>query len=87
MPTIMGHHDVKDREHWLASPKREEFFGAIGVTNIRTFVDPHNPNLVALMMDVPDMASFNAAMQAQGAADAMANGGVLPEILVILVES
>jgi hypothetical protein len=25
------------------------------VTNIRTFVDPQNPNRVALMMDVPDM--------------------------------
>ena len=22
MPTVIGHHDVKDTEHWLASPKR-----------------------------------------------------------------
>ena len=27
MPTVIGHHDVKDKDHWLASPKREEFFG------------------------------------------------------------
>ena len=27
MPTIIGHHDVKDKDHWLASPKQEEFFG------------------------------------------------------------
>ncbi len=27
MPTVIGYHDVKDTEHWLASPKREEFFG------------------------------------------------------------
>ena len=33
MPTVIGHHDVKDTEHWLASPKREEFFGPLGVTN------------------------------------------------------
>ena len=42
MPTIIGYHDVKDTDHWLASPKREEFFGPLGVTNIRTFVDPEN---------------------------------------------
>jgi hypothetical protein len=87
MPTIMGHHDVKDREYWLASPKREEFFGPLGVTNIRTFVDPQNPNHVALMMDIPDMETFNSAMRAQEGAEAMAHDGVLPETLVILVES
>ena len=30
MPTVIGHHDVKDTEHWLASPKREEVFGPLG---------------------------------------------------------
>jgi hypothetical protein len=43
MPTVSGYHDVKDTDHWLASPKREEFFGPLGVTNIRTFVAPENP--------------------------------------------
>jgi hypothetical protein len=87
MPTILGHHDVKDRAHWLASPKREEFFGPLGVTNIRTFVDPKNPDHVALIMDVADMDAFNVAMQSEGAAAAMTHDGVLPETLVILVES
>jgi hypothetical protein len=27
MPTVMAYHDVKDKDHWLASPKREEFLG------------------------------------------------------------
>jgi hypothetical protein len=58
MPTIIGHHDVKDKDHWLASPKREEFFGPLGITNIRTFVDPQNPTHVALLMDVADMGTF-----------------------------
>ena len=49
MPTVIGHHDVKDKDHWLASPKREEFFGPLGVTNIRTFVDPTNPTRVAVL--------------------------------------
>jgi hypothetical protein len=24
VPTVIGHHDVKDTRHWLASPKRQE---------------------------------------------------------------
>ena len=87
MPTIIGHHDVKDSEHWLASPKREEFFGPLGVTNIRTFVDPQNPTRVAVLMDVPDMDALMAAMQTAGAAEAMDNDGVLADTLVILVEA
>ena len=87
MPTVIGHHDVTDSEHWLASKKREEFFGPLGVTNIRTFVDPTNPTRVAVLMDVPDMGAVMAAMETQAAADAMANDGVIPESLVILVEA
>ena len=87
MPTIIGHHDVKDTKHWLASTKREEFFGPLGVSNIRTFVDPQNPTRVAVLMDVPDMDALMSAMKSKAAADAMAYDGVLPETLVILVEA
>jgi hypothetical protein len=87
MPTVIAHHDVKDKDHWLASPKREEFFGPLGVTNIRKFVDPENPTRVGLVMDVPDMDAVMAAMETQAAADAMASDGVLPETLVILIEA
>jgi hypothetical protein len=88
MPTIIGHHNItKDAKHWLTSPKREEFFGPLGVTNIRTFVDPQNPTRVAVLMDVPNMDAMMAAMQSKAAADAMAFDGVVPESLVILVES
>lgn len=55
MPTVIAHHNVKDRDHWLTSSKREEVFGPLGVTNIRAFVDPQNPTRVALLMDVADM--------------------------------
>ena len=85
MPTVIGHHDVKDKDHWLASPKREEVFGPLGVTNIRTFVDPQNPSHVAVVMDVPDLDAFTTAMQTEAAAEAMAHDGVMPETLVILV--
>ena len=87
MPTVIAHHDVKDTDHWLASPKREEFFGPLGVTNVRTFVDPQNPSRVALLMDIPDMDAVMAAMQTPEAAAAMEHDGVLPETLVILVEA
>jgi hypothetical protein len=86
MPTVIAHHDVKDTEHWLASPKREEFFEPLGVTNIRTFVDPQNPTRVALLLDIPDMDAVMAAMETQAAADAMAYDGVLPDTVVFLVE-
>ena len=86
MPTIIGHHDVTDTDHWLASPKREEFFGPLGVTNIRTFVDPEKPTRVGVLMDVRDMDAVMAAMETEAAAEAMAFDGVLPETLVLLVE-
>jgi hypothetical protein len=87
MPTVIGHHDVKDTDHWLASGRREEFFGPLGVTNIRTFVDPTNPARVAVLMDVPDMDAVQAALQTAEGAEAMEHDGVKPETLVILVEA
>lgn len=86
MPTIMGHHDVKDTEHWLASPQREQVFGPLGVSNIRTFVNPDDPKKVGVLMDVADMDALTAFMETQEAADAMAHDGVLPETLVLLIE-
>jgi len=86
MPTVIGHHDVKDTDHWLSSPKREEFFGPLGVTNIRTFVDPQNRTRVAVLMDIPDMDAVTAALQTEEGAKTMEYDGVLPETLVILVE-
>lgn len=85
--TVIGYHDVKDLKHWLASPMREKFFGPLGVTGIRTFTDPQNPTRVAVLMEVPNMDALQAAMKTPGAAEAMKYDGVLPETLVILVES
>jgi len=87
MPTVIGHHNVEDTQHWLASPKRAEFFGPLGVTNIRTFVDPQNPTQVAVLMDVPDLDAVMAALQTEKAAEVMKYDTVLPESLVLLVEA
>jgi hypothetical protein len=88
MPTVVAYHTItKGAEHWLKSPKRKEFFGPLGVTNIRTFVDPQDPTRVGVLMDVSDMDAVKQAMQSKAAADAMAYDGVVPESMVILVES
>lgn len=87
MPTVVAHHRVTDTDHWLASPKREEFFGPLGVSNIRTFVNPEDRSRVGLVMDIADMDVVMAAMQTPAAAEAMAHDGVLPETLVILIEA
>lgn len=88
MPTVIAYHTItKGQEHWLRSPKRKELFGPLGITNIRTFVDPQNPTRVGVSMSVPDMDALNAVMQTPAAADAMAHDGVAPETLVILVEA
>jgi hypothetical protein len=86
VPTVIAYHDVKDTEHWLASPKREEVFGPLGVTNIRTFVDPEKPTRVGVLMDVADLDAVMAAMETEEAGEAMAYDGVMPETLVFLVE-
>jgi hypothetical protein len=86
VPTIVVYHEVKDTEHWLASPKREEVLGPLGVSNIRTFVNPDDPKKVGVLMDVADMDALMPFMQTQEAADAMAYDGVLPETMVFLVE-
>ncbi|MBB3147656.1 hypothetical protein FHS21_004080 [Phyllobacterium trifolii] len=88
MPTVVAHHKIsKDVKHWLDSPKRQEFFGPLGVTNIRTFVDPQDATSVAVVMDVSDMDAVMKAMQSKEAAEVMTHDGVVPESLVILVES
>ena len=87
MPTIIAHHRIKDHAHWLASPKRRELFGSIGVTEIKTFVDPSNPTHVGVMMNVPDMEAFSAIMKSEAGAAAMEHDGVVPESVVVLIEA
>jgi hypothetical protein len=87
MPTVIAYHRVNDTAHWLASPKREEFFGPLGVTNIRTFTDPQDPKRVAVLMDIADMDVVMEALQTPAAAEAMEHDGVDPASMVILIEA
>ncbi len=85
MTTLLVIHEVDDVDHWLASPKREEFFGPKGLT-ARTFTDPNGSNRVGLIVETPDIATFESALQADGADDAMKYDGVRPDTIQIFVE-
>lgn len=89
MPTVIAHHEIKDTQHWLSSPKREEVLGPLGASNIRTFVNRGNPQQVAVLMDVADLDAMLAAVQNPPAelTEAMQYDGVIPETMSILVES
>lgn len=87
MPTVFAYHDVKDRDHWLASTVRAEFFRPLGVTDVKEFVDPSNPTRVGLLMNVPDLDALVAALQTPEAAKAEESDGVLAETIVMLVEA
>jgi hypothetical protein len=83
METLLVFHEVDDVDHWLASPKRDEFFGPLGMS-AQTFRDPEGSNRVGLVVEVPSMSAFQEAMQAPEAAEAMKHDGVRPDTLVVL---
>jgi len=85
METMVVFHEVEDVDHWLASPKREELFGPLGIT-ARTFRDPAGSNRVGLIVEVPDTATWEAALQSEAAAEAMKFDGVRPATILALAE-
>ena len=86
METLLVFHEVDDVDHWLASPKREELFGPLGMT-ARTFRDPTDSNRVGLIVEVPDIAAWEQVLQTEEAAAAMKADGVRPETILGLVEA
>ena len=84
MLTVLIFHEVDDVDHWVKSPKREEFFGPHGMT-ARTFIDPQGTNRVGLVAEVPSMDALQAALATPEAAEAMKHDGVRPETIVMLV--
>jgi hypothetical protein len=85
MTTLIITHEVEDVAHWLASPRREEFFGPRGFTH-RTFVDPDNSNHVGLIIEGPSLEALHEALQAKEAGEAMKFDRVRPDTIRILVE-
>jgi hypothetical protein len=84
MTTLMITHDVDDVDHWLASPKRDEFFGPLGMS-ARPFVDADHSNHVGLVVEVQDMDRLQKVLATPEAAAAMKHDGVHPETIHIMV--
>ena len=84
MTTLMITHEVDDVDHWLASPKREELFGPVGIT-VRTFVDAERSNHTGLLVEVPDVDTFQQMLATPEAADAMKYDGVHPDTVHVMV--
>jgi hypothetical protein len=79
-------HEVDDVDHWLASPKRREVFGPLGIST-RTFVDPEQPNRVGLIVEAASMELFREAIESPAAVGALKHDGVRVETLQVLTES
>ena len=86
MPMVIAYHEIDDSERWLASPKREELFGPLGIS-VRTFLDPENPKRAALLLDVPDMSALRRSLDRPETAEAMRHDGVHADTLVVLTET
>ncbi len=86
METLLVLHEVDDVDHWFSSPKRDEYFAPRGITT-RSFRDPEGSNRVGLIVEVPDMAAWEQALQGEEAAEAMKSDGVRPETLLVLASS
>lgn len=85
MATVIAYHEVDDVDHWFASSKRDEFFGAHGMT-ARAFRDPKGSNRVGVLIETPDMRTLEEALETEGAAAAMEHDGVRPDTILMLVE-
>ena len=59
MATYLITHEVDDVNHWLASTRREEFFGPHGIT-ARPFRDPAGSNRVGLLAEIGDLRLQNS---------------------------
>jgi hypothetical protein len=73
-------------DHWLTSPRREQFFGPGGIS-ARTCVDSERSNHVGLIVEVADMETLQQAFASPEAADAMKHDGVRPDTIHIMTAS
>lgn len=82
---IIATHDVADVQHWFDSPKRGEFFGARGI-EVTAFRDPAGDSKTcAVLIDTPDLETFQKALGEPEAAEAEAHDGVDPDTIQIFV--
>lgn len=86
MTTIVAFMEVDNVDRWLQSPRRLEAFSPMGITG-KLFTDPAKSNRVGLYAEVPDMGTFQQAMQSATVAEYMRQDGVHVETLQVLFEA
>jgi len=88
--TIAITHDVTDGDHWLAAWQGEDsrhgLFSEHGVANVRVFQNPEKPNQTGLVIDVTDMAAFQAMLASEEGATAKAEDGVIDKSMRVYME-
>ena len=90
MPTAMVFHEVKDGAVWAKAWKqgpgsRHELFKTIGV-KCRNFRDPNDASSTGVLLEIPDMARFQALLQSPAGQQAMREDGLKVETMRLLVE-
>jgi hypothetical protein len=89
MATIVLTHEVNDSDRWAKvwqrGGSRHEIVTQMG-GSARTFRDAQNPNLVGLVLEVPDVNQFMAMAQSPEMMKAAEEDGVKIETLRILPE-
>jgi uncharacterized protein (TIGR02246 family) len=88
--TLTFTHEVEDPDRWLAAwqgeGSRHELFAQNGAPRVRTFQNPDNPNVTGLVIDVVDMAAFQAFMASPETASAKVEDGVKDATLRVFAE-
>ena len=88
MINIIGTHEVADRARWLASPKRAEVFGAMGI-KIQTFIDAAAPTKCGVLYEIPDdkLEAFQIFMASPAGKEAAERDGVHLNTLQVFIPS
>ncbi|UCF68790.1 MAG: DUF4440 domain-containing protein [Acidobacteriota bacterium] len=80
-------HRVKDSTHWLAAfqgeTRRADDFAKHGAPSVKLFASPDHPNHHALLIDVTNMAAFQAWADSADAKAARVADGVIDDGFII----
>jgi hypothetical protein len=90
MTTTLVFHEVEDGEVWSKAWRkgpegRHEMFSKLGIS-ARNFRDPHNHNRTGLILEIPDLAEFQAFLDTDEGKRAMKEDGLKVETLMVLTE-
>ncbi|NOX28734.1 MAG: hypothetical protein GXP35_01580 [Actinobacteria bacterium] len=82
---IIATHEVDDVEHWFTSPLRKELFEPRGI-KATAFRDPEgNSTLTAVLIEAPDMETFQRILAEPKSQEAAASDGVRLDTLKVFV--